>query len=109
MLKRRMRHTHTHLSPRNFPVPAFRDGKKVGKDPQRHIPNPCPFYKVAMRMEVVVDCDLDEIARHMSAACKEDLRSRISRWETRWRRLEGASTHVDDTFGHESSASESKV
>ena len=81
MLKRRR--GHTHLSPRNFSVPALRDAKKVGKDTQWHGPNPGSFDEVAMCVEIVVDGNLDEIARHMRTTCKEDLRSRVRRWGSR--------------------------
>ena len=99
----------THLSPRDLPVPALSKCKEIGKYTQRHVSDPSPLNEVAIRVEVMVCGDLDEIPRHMRPTRKEDLRSRISRCGRRCRSLEGADTHVNDTFGHESPASERKV
>ena len=45
----------------------------MGENTQRNVSDPVPLDKMAMRKEVVVDGDLDEVARHMRTAFEKGL------------------------------------
>lgn len=64
-----------YLSSGNLSVDSRRHCEKVCKDLQWNIPNPRSLDEMGLRVEIVVYCDLDEVARQSGATCEEDLGS----------------------------------
>jgi len=63
----------THLAYRNIPIRFLGSPKEMQKGPQGKGSHPGSFYKVRLGVEIVMNSDLGEIARHVCTARQEDL------------------------------------